>query len=355
MLRNGVSPSVGQLYFQPALADTLERIGRLGRAGFYEGPVADDMVTKLQSLGGSQTLDDFAAAEGEWIEPIHSNYRGLDLLECPPNGQGIVPLTMLNILSEMDVFGGDPLSVERVHAFLEASKLAYGDRDALLADPRHMDVAVDKLLSKAHADAHRARIDPSRAGRTPACSMPASDDTIYLSVVDGEGNAVSFINSIFENFGSGIMAPKSGVMFHNRGYSFRLEAEHPNVIAPGKRPLHTIIPAMVMKDGLPVMPFGVMGGHYQAFGQAWMLSNIADYGMSIQEAQDCARLFVYHGEVTVENRFPEATISRLVEMGHSVSIPDSAIGGSQGIWIDRATGILAAGSDSRKDGCALAF
>jgi len=225
----------------------------------------------------------------------------------------------------------------------------------MLADPRMVDVAVDKVLSAAHANSLRERFDPTQALPTPQMSMPASEDTIYISVVDQDGNAVSFINSIFENFGSGIMAPESGVMFHNRGFSFRLEEDHPNVIAAGKRPLHTIIPAMAMKNGMPVMPFGVMGGHYQGFGQAWVLSNMLDYGMNVQEAQDCARMFVYHDKVTVEASIPAETVSRLVAMGHDASVPAAPIGGSQAIWIDRTTGVLAAGSDPRKDGCALAF
>ncbi len=193
------------------------------------------------------------------------------------------------------------------------------------------------------------------AGKTPSLSMPASDDTIYCTVVDAEGNAVSFINSLFENFGSGVMAPKTGVMFHNRGYSFRLDADHPNVLAPRKRPLHTIIPGLVMRNGRPVMPFGVMGGHYQSFGQAWMLSNMVDFGMDIQEAQDCARVFAYHGQVPIERGVPDATAARLRDMGHDVFVRAAALGGSQGIWIDQECGVLAAGSDPRKDGCALAL
>lgn len=355
MLPGGRAPHPGQIHSQPALADTLEVIAREGREGFYTGAVAQDMVNKLRSIGGCHTIEDFAEAEGEWVEPISGSYRGLDVLQCPPNGQGIVPLIMLNILEQMDIFGRDPLGADRVHSFLEASKLAYGDRDRLLADPRHVDVAVDSLLSASHAETHRARIDMQCAGKTPSLSMPASDDTIYCTVVDAEGNAVSFINSLFENFGSGVMAPKTGVMFHNRGYSFRLDADHPNVLAPRKRPLHTIIPGLVMRNGRPVMPFGVMGGHYQSFGQAWMLSNMVDFGMDIQEAQDCARVFAYHGQVPIERGVPDATAARLRDMGHDVFVRAAALGGSQGIWIDQECGVLAAGSDPRKDGCALAL
>lgn len=355
MLPNGRAPKASDVHRQPALADTLERIGREGRAGFYSGPVAEDMVKTLRALGGTHTLDDFTTAEGEWVEPIRTRYRGHDLLECPPNGQGIVPLIMLNILAGYDLAALDPLGAERIHLFLEAAKLAYGDRDALVADPRISGVPVDVLLGADHAASHRGRIDPMRAGPTPALSMPASEDTIYLCVVDRDHNAVSFINSIFENFGSGIMAPGSGVMFHNRAFSFRLDPDHPNVAAPGKRPLHTIIPAMLLHDERAVMPFGVMGAHFQPFGQAWMLTNMLDYGMDIQEAQDTARPFGYAGEVTLERGIPAGTAERLRELGHKVTSAVTPHGGSQGIFIDHQSGILSAGSDPRKDGCALAY
>jgi gamma-glutamyltranspeptidase / glutathione hydrolase len=355
MLPHGRPPSAGDVHAQPALARTLEAVAAHGRAGFYEGSVAEDMVATLRRLGGCHTLDDFAAAEGEWVEPIRCDYRGHELLECPPNGQGIAALILLNILKGYDLDALEPLGAERVHLFLEAAKLAYGDRDAAVADPRMADVPVAHLLSEAHAETHRARIDPERAGPTPRQSMAASSDTIYLAVVDRDRNAVSFINSIFENFGSGILAPASGVMFHNRGFSFRLDQGHPNVIAPGKRPLHTIIPAMLLREGRAVMPFGVMGAHFQPFGQAWMLSAMLDHGLDVQEAQDLARPFGYAGEVALERGIPEATAERLVSMGHKVSRAASPHGGSQGVLIDHDAGTLAAGSDPRKDGCALAW
>ncbi len=355
MLPGGATPVEGAVHRQPALAATLEAVGQSGRAAFYEGAAAEDMVSKLRALGGSHSLEDFAAAEGEWIAPIRTSYRGHELLECPPNGQGIVPLIMLNIIDrfEIDVF--DPLGVERIHLFVEAAKLAYEDRDTLIADPRAGAVPVDDLLSSDHARARSRLIDPGRAMATPPASMPASEDTIYLCVVDRDGTAVSFINSIFENFGSGILAPRSGVMFHNRGFSFRLDPRHPNTIAPGKRPLHTIIPAMLMRGGAPVMPFGVMGAHFQPFGQVWMLTNILNYGMDIQEAQDLARPFGYAGELTLERGISESVACGLADLGHTVSRAASPHGGSQGIRIDKATGVLSAGSDPRKDGCALAW
>lgn len=355
MLPGGRAPSAGAVHRQQALGDTLELIGREGRAGFYSGRVAEDMVQALRALGGTHSLDDFATARGEWVEPIRTRYRGHDLLECPPNGQGIVPLIMLNILEGYDLAALDPLGAERIHLFVEAAKLAYGDRDTLLADPRISDVPLDRLLGAEHAAAHRGRIDLMRAGPTPPLSMPASEDTIYLCVVDKDRNAVSFINSIFENFGSGVMAPGSGVMFHNRGLSFRLDPDHPNVLAPGKRPLHTIIPAMLLHEDRAEMPFGVMGAHFQPFGQAWMLTNMLDYGMDIQEAQDAARPFGYAGEVTLERGIPARTAERLKELGHNVASAATPHGGSQGIFIDHRSGVFSAGSDPRKDGCALAY
>lgn len=355
MLFDGAAPKAGVVHANPALGDTLERIGRFGRDGFYTGPVAEDMVAYLQTLGGAHTLDDFAGAKGEWVQPVSTLYRGYQLLECPPNGQGIVPLIMLNILSEYDMASLDPMGAERIHLFIEAAKLAYGERDDRIADPKASDVPVDMLLSADYAAKLRARIDPGRAGQTPPSSMPASEDTIYLCVVDGDGNAVSFINSIFENFGSGIMTPTTGVMFHNRAFSFRLDPDHPNAIAPRKRPLHTIIPAMLMRDGAAVMPFGVMGAHYQPFGQSWMLSNMLDCGMDIQAAQDLPRAFGYAGDVTLERGIPPEVALQLTAMGHRVSTAPTPHGGSQGIFIDRQTGVLSAGSDPRKDGCALAL
>ena len=355
MLPGGRAPATGTVHRQPKLARTLERIGKEGRDGFYRGPVAEDMVAYLQSLGGVHTMEDFANAAGEFVTPISTAYKGYDLCECPPNGQGIVALIMMNILSGYDLSKLDPLGTERIHLFLEAAKLAYGDRDRLLADPAMSGVPVEDMLSESWAEAHRARIDMNRAGPTPELSMPASPDTIYLCVVDREGNAVSFINSIFEPFGSGFMAPESGVMFHNRGFSFRLDPEHPNALAPNKRPLHTIIPAMLMREGRAVMPFAVMGAHYQPFGQAWMLTNMLDYGMDVQAAQDLARPFGYAGEVALERGIPSEAASRLAELGHAVREAEDPHGGSQGIWIDRGTGVLTAGSDPRKDGCALIY
>jgi len=353
MLVNGKAPAIGTRHRQPKLAATFRRIAEHGRDGFYTGPVADDIVTHLRSLGGLHTVEDFAAATGEWVEPIKTSYRGHDVYECPPNGQGICALMILNILSGHDMAALS--EVDRLHLLAEASKLAYAQRDRYVSDPRKVNVPADWLLSAGHADGLRAMIDPKRAGAFRPSDFPVHKDTIYLSCVDADGTAVSFINSLFSGFGSCIMAPESGVMLQNRGRSFRLEEGHANAIAPGKRPMHTIIPGMVVKDGKAVAPFGVMGGQYQSTGHANFISNILDLGMDVQEAMDASRSFPLAGKLQVENTFAPDTLAALEARGHVLEHMERPLGGSQAVWIDRANGCLIAGSDPRKDGCALGY
>jgi gamma-glutamyltranspeptidase/glutathione hydrolase len=354
---DGRVPRPGAIHRQPKLARTLERIGREGRDGFYKGPVAEDMVEHLNRRGGLHALADFAAAKGEYVAPIKSRFRGLDIHECPPNGQGLIALLLLNILAGLDPEDRNPLSPERLHVAIEATRLAYADRDAFLADPARADVPVRALLSPARADALRARIRKDRRiERLSPPPLPAHADTVYICVVDKDRNAASFINSLFSSFGTGLMAPRSGVVLHNRGASFVVERGHPNCIAPGKRPLHTIIPGMAVEGGRAVMPFGVMGGQYQAMGHAWFLSNLLDYGLDLQEAIDLPRLFpTLAGPVEVENGIPEETVAALKRLGHAPVRPDRPIGGGQAIWIDWEKGVLTGASDSRKDGCALGY
>ena len=356
-LPDGQFPAVGSVRRLDALAATLEHIAKNGRDAFYAGPVAHDIVTHLNALGGLHTMADFAAAKGEYVEPIHTGYGGYAVHECPPNGQGIAALEMLNILAGFDLAAMEPLSAERLHLKIEAKRLAYGDRDALIADPAQVSVPVEHLLSDGHATALRARISAESAMVTmPPSPFPAHADTIYLCVVDRDNNAVSFINSLFQGFGSGLSGPESGVLLHNRGHSFVLEAGHPNCIAPGKRPMHTIIPGMVTKDGRAVMPFGVMGGHYQAMGHAHLLSNIIDFGLDLQEAIDLPRVFApQQGPVDVESGVPRATVEGLRRLGHETAAPAKPVGGGQAIWIDWKEGVLTGASDPRKDGCALGF
>ena len=356
-LPDGHLPPVGSRHRQPELADTLALIAAEGRDGFYRGPVAEDMVARLVELGGLHTMEDFAATGGQYVTPIKTGYRGYDVYECPPSGQGIIALIILNILAGFDLGALDPLSAERLHLEIEAARMAYRDRDEAVADPDAVDVPVEAMLSEERAAALRAAIQREAAMETlPPSGLPEHADTVYLCVVDGEGNAVSFINSLFASFGSGIMSPRSGVMLQNRGCGFVLDPGHRNCIAPGKRPLHTIIPGMLCKDGRAVMPFGVMGGHYQAIGHAHLLTNLLDFGMDVQEAIDFPRVFpTTDGVVEVESGVPATVVAELENLGHETGLPVKPTGGSQAICIDWDEGVLTGGSDPRKDGCALGY
>jgi gamma-glutamyltranspeptidase/glutathione hydrolase len=356
-LPNGKAPALGSVHRQPELAATLEIIAAKGRDGFYTGPVAEDIVAHLKSLGGLHSMDDFAAAKGEYVKPISTAYRGYDVYECPPNGQGIIALEILNILDPLMKGLPGPLSVERLHYAIEAARLAYHDRANLIGDPAQVDVPVAKLLSEDYAKQQRARIDGEKAmAELPPGPFPLHPDTVYLCVVDKDGNAVSFINSLFHSFGSGLTAPKTGVVLQNRGDSFNTLEGHANCIAPGKRPMHTIIPGMLVKDGRAVMPFGVMGGHFQAMGHAWFLTNYLDFDLDLQEAMDLPRLFpVPGGPVEIESGVPADVVAALQACGHKTAPTTRPIGGAQGIWIDHAQGVLTGASEPRKDGCALGY
>ena len=354
----GKTPGVGEMHRQPELAATMQKIAEGGRDAFYTGDVAEDIVSYLQGKGGLHTMEDFANMRGEYVTPITSNFRGYDVYQCPPNGQGVIALMLLNIMSEVETYGDQPITLERVHAEIEAGRLAYRDRNLYLADPNQAEVPVDWLLSPEHAAQVRAAIDPVKAlSPLPEFTGPKHESTVYISVVDKDRNCCSFINTLFSNFGSVQMAPKSGVMLQNRGQGFVLDPNHPNCIAPGKRPLHTIIPGMVVKDGKAVMPYGVMGGEYQSFGHMQFLTGMFDYGLDIQEAQDRPRFFPdpFSGEVEVEGTIPEDIQAGLREKGHKLVRPAKPIGGSQAIWVDYEQSVLTAGSDPRKDGCAIGY
>ena len=355
---DGATLPEGGVHRQEKLAVTLERVAEQGRDGFYTGPVAQDIVARLRELGGHHTLEDFAATRGAFVTPLKTDYRGSTVYECPPNGQGVVALEILNILSGYDFSGMNPLSAERLHLEIEAARLAYGDRDAVVADPDRSQAPIDRMLSEEHAAELRATIVAEHAmPQAPPSVLPAHRDTVYLCVVDKDRNAVSFINSLFSAFGSGIMGRESGVVLQNRGCGFVVEPGHPNCIGPNKRPLHTIIPGMVARDGKAVMPFGVMGGQYQAIGHAHVLSNHIDFGMDIQEAIDFPRLLSAPsgGEVDIESGVPDAVADGLREKGHNVTAPAKPIGGAQAIRIDWENGVLTGGSDPRKDGCAIGY
>jgi gamma-glutamyltranspeptidase / glutathione hydrolase len=356
-LSDGEAPSVGAVQRQPELAQALEAIGCEGPDAFYCGSIAKDMVAYLRSLGGLHTADDFAQAKGEYVTPITAEFRGRTIYECPPNGQGVIALMILNILTRFKV-RPDPLDVDNLHVEIEATRLAYAARDAFLADPALAAVPVDYLLSDRLADELAAKIDLSHAIEDLPSFVPVEHkDTVYIAVVDEERNAVSFINSLFHPYGSGLMSPKSGVLFHNRGQGFVLTPGHPNQIGPGKRPMHTIIPGMAAENGRVFMPFGVMGGQYQAMGHAHLLAKLFDHRLDLQSAIDFPRLFPLPGTnvVEMEERLRDRHGAALEGRGFVVRPPAWAIGGAQAIWIDWQRGTLLGGSDPRKDGCALGF
>jgi gamma-glutamyltranspeptidase/glutathione hydrolase len=346
---------LGERVRNPALAETLRRIARGGRAGFYEGPVAADMVGRLKAQGGLHTLEDFAEQRAEYVAPIAAPYGGHVVYQCPPNGQGLVALMILRTLAGYDLAEGRLGEADRIHLLAEATKAAYRARDAFLGDPRFVEVPVERFLSDAYAEAVRAKIRLDRASEPVLWDEPEHKDTVYLAIVDRDGNAISFINSLFHQFGSGIMAPESGVVLHSRGAMFRTVPGHPNAIAPGKRPLHTIIPGMLMKKGKAVMPFGVMGGNYQATGHAQFLSQVLDRGLDPQAAAETPRSFAFDGELQLERTIPPDVADDLARRGHRLSWPVQPHGGCQAIWIDHAKGVLVGGSDPRKDGCAFGY
>jgi gamma-glutamyltranspeptidase/glutathione hydrolase len=360
-LPGGKAPAPGERFVQPRLAETLRAIARHGARAFYTGAVAEDIVATLRARGGLQTMDDMAAGMGsaEFVQPITIPWRGYDLYQCPPNGSGMVALMIMGMLGGIESAPDGPLGTIRYHRHIEAARLAYRDRDAFLADPAQADVPVPKLLSEEYLGGLRRLISDEKAMKhLPAAGealLPAHKDTVYLCVVDRDGNACSFINSLFQGFGSGILAEKSGVMLQNRGFGFRVERGHPNCIAPRKRPMHTIIPGMVMKDGQAVMPYGVMGGHFQPMGHSLFLTNFLEYGLDIQEALDLPRLFPYQGKLEIERGIPAEVVDRLARMGHQPIMAERPHGGGQAIWIDRARGCLVAGSEPRKDGLALGY
>jgi len=345
--------AMGERMRQPALAETLRVIAREGRAGFYEGRIAADIVGRLRQAGGLHTLEDFAAQASDYVTPISTSYRGHQIFECPPNGQGLAALMILRTLEGYALGEGALKPADRLHLLAEATKAAYRARDAYFADPRFTDVPVAKFLSEGYAQSVRARIRMERASEPPLWDEPEHKDTIYLCVVDRDGNAVSFINSLFHDFGCGLMGPKSGVLLQCRGSGFRVIEGHPNAIAPGKRPLHTIIPGMVMKEGRVVMPFGVMGGHYQCVGHAMLISHMLDRGLDPQAALEEPRGFAQDGVLALETTIGEEIAADLARRGHRIDRPVKPLGGGQAIWIDHAKGVLIGGSDPRKDGMAL--
>ncbi len=359
-LPGGRVPTAGVIFRNPDLARSLEQIAQDGRDVFYRGSIGAAIAADMQRRGGFLTAADFAAHHADWVEPIATNYRGYDLYELPPNTQGFVALEMLNILEGYDVGGLRHNSAEYLHLLVEAKRIAFADRAAYLADAAQVPPPLlQRLISKDYADARRRGIsvEKAAAGHSPALSFDGRDrgDTVYLAAADGQGNAISFINSLFSSFGSGLVTPGTGIALHNRGSGFSLEKGHPNRLAPGKRPLHTLVPAFLMKDGKPLMPFGVMGGDNQAQAHAQIVVNLVDFGMHVQEAGDAAR--VRHGSegLAVESGIDDAARDGLRRRGHALIEGLGLMGGYQAVMIDPATGVLMGGSDVRKDGLAVGW
>ncbi|CAM3773748.1 gamma-glutamyltransferase family protein [Phaeobacter inhibens] len=353
-LFNGTPPKIGQMFRAPGQAEVLRRIAKDGRDAFYTGEIAEDLITTLQTLGGVHSAEDFAKTQADLTLPVSGSYQDIDLVEHPPNGQGATAILMLNILKHFDMAGMNPVGAERIHIEAEAAKLAYDARNRFIADADHTN-RLDHMLAPDTAARLAELINPKRA---MAAAAPVSEavhkDTIYITVVDKDRMAVSLIYSIFHGFGSGIASDKFGILLQNRGAGFTLEQGHPNMLAGGKRPMHTIIPGMLRKEGDVTMPFGVMGGAYQPNGHARFVSNLTDFRMDPQAAIDMPRAFADGGQLKVERGYSDAVRQELADMGHNVTIPETAIGGAQAVQI-HSSGILEGASDARKDGCALGY
>jgi len=352
-LNNKKSFNVMENFKNVQLSETFETISREGAAGFYNGWVADDMLKKLNSIGGNHTKNDFTNSSAEWVKPISQNYRNVTIHECPPNGQGIVALIILGILENFNVKSMS--KNDYLHLFCEAAKIGYFLRDQYLADTASNKLSATRFLSKKSLEQYASKIDFKKAKVYDKSLFPVHPDTIYLTVRDKDGMTVSFINSLFDAFGSGITAPKSGVLFHSRGRGFNLVKGHPNELYANKRPLHTIIPAMISYKDKLIGSFGVMGGQYQAVGHAYVLSQMIDFGLSPQEALDLPRVFPNNNILDFEINFDNSIVEDMVSRGHNINFLDTPIGGGQIILIDNEKNILIGASDFRKDGCAIGY
>ncbi len=352
-LLHGRAPLAGEVMHYPALAKTLRQIAGEGRDAFYNGTLAADMLATLQAKGSLLAREDFAATRADWVTPISTQFHGTDIWEIPPSGQGLTVLIALNILRHFDLARLEPESPQRKHLEIEALKRAWALRNKHIADPGFAEVPVTELLSEEFSATLAQSISPDRA-QDIAVNLPPSD-TIYLAVVDENRLCCSFINSIYWSFGVGITTGKTGITFQNRGSGFSCEPGHPNVIAPSKRPLHTIIPALATKDGRNDMVFGVMGGDFQPMGHVNMVLNTYTYGLDPQTSLDLPRLVPSGSEVECENGVSQAIRRDLVRRGHKIIEAVEPLGGGQIIRIDPRTGVLSGGSDPRKDGFAAGF
>lgn len=365
----GKAPRDGDLFRNPDLAATYEKIARGGRDAFYKGDIAARIVVAVKKYGGALEVGDLAMHTSTWVDPVSVRYRGFDVWELPPNTQGIAALQMLNMLEELDLRSMGHNSVEALHALVEIKKIVYEDRARYYVDPAYAEIPLERLLSKTYARERLRLFDPARAQRAvPAGDLPLrTGDTTYFTVVDAERNAVSLIQSNYSGFGSGVVPEGGGFCLQNRGNLFNLDPAHANAYAPGKRPFHTIIPAFVTRDGKPVFSFGVMGGDMQPQGHVQVLCNILDFGMNVQEAGDAARfhhegsseptgsVMADGGTLHLESGVPATVARDLALKGHRITASLGTYGGYQGIWIDHQRDLLMGGTESRKDGMAIGY
>ncbi|MEQ6247586.1 gamma-glutamyltransferase family protein [Sulfitobacter sp. HNIBRBA3233] len=357
-LDGGKPYAAGTRFASKPQADALRLIAAEGADAFYKGEIMEDIVATLRAQGGLHTAEDFARTAATAVEPVRRAYRGHDLIELPPNAQGVTALLIAAILERFDIASLAPDSAERIHIEAEATRLSYEVRNRFLGDSEAAAPDYDALLSDDLADRLAAQIDRRKAGAPKAQPAEALHrDTVYITVVDKDRMAISLIYSTFWPFGSGLASEKFGISLQNRGCGFSLEEGHPNELRPGRRPLHTLIPGFLAQKGSYVMPFGVMGGPYQAAGHAHFVSNLVDYGMDPQGAIDGVRSFhdISSGKLEIESRVSDAAAAQLAEMGHDVARVPVGIGGAQAIRIDHASGLLFGGSDPRKDGVALGY
>src|SRR3954471_23406421 len=368
----GRTPAKGDIFKNPALAKTLRLIGEKGRDAYYKGEIADKIDAFMQANGGFLRKADFEKHTSTWVDPVSTDYRGYEVFELPPNGQGIATLQILNILEGFDLRTMGRNSPDTLHAMIEAKKIVWADRAKFYADPAFAKIPLSGLLSKSYAAGRRKLIDPNRAAKTVAAGNPALEqgDTIYMCTADDEGNMVSLIQSNYRGMGSGIVVPGLGFMFQDRGELFSMDPQHANVYAPGKRPFHTIIPGFVMKDSKPWEAFGVMGGGMQPQGHVQVLTNQIDFGMTVQEAGDAARwqhegdseptgerLSEHGGYVNLESRVPYETVRELFLKGHDIRFDLGGYGGYQAIKVEMHDGerVYVGASESRKDGQAAGY
>lgn len=364
---NGQAPQKGDVFANPRLANTLQLIAEGGRDAFYKGEIAEKIAAHMAEIDGFITMEDLAAHTSEWVDPVSVNYRGYDVWELPPNGQGIAALQILEILEGFDIAAMGFGSAEYIHTFTEAKKLAFADRLKFYADMDFYDVPVDWLISSEYAAERRAMINPNRAMRSVAAGKLKDGDTIYMTVADEDGNMVSLIQSNYRGMGSGVVPGDLGFMLQDRGELFSLEEGHANVYEPGKRPFHTIIPAFITKDGQPYISFGLMGGGMQPQGHAQIVVNMIDFGMNLQEAGDAPR--IYHvggdnfnepemqngGTLNLESGIDYEVIRKLRMMGHAIGYSIGGYGGYQAIMWDETRRVYFGASESRKDGQAAGY